>query len=399
MRLHRYRLCSLAVLTALLISFTAVFTSHAKTVEETIFDYLINKMGFNSAAACGILANIEKESSFNPTVYGDNDTSYGLCQWHGVRFTNLRRYCDEHSLDYTTVEGQLEFLNYELSSLPKIVKYMRSVADTADGAYDAAYYWCYNFEIPANREQNSILRGELARTKYWPIFGNSGIPADEGPYETWKVTETKVNVRTGPGTTYPVATIWTKDSEVHITEISVLDSGEIWGKTRLGWSDMSYMTYVSGALYTVNYRTGCASVIPDVPVRFGEEHVLVSSDELMRHGYTFVGWSVGGGETLAPGERVMIKGNITVSGIWERNPDVTLIRGDANCDTGINARDISIIMKYLVGTEVPISLPCADADMNGKINARDISLLMKVIMGSASVEPTVSAEDEASWAS
>lgn len=396
MRLHRYKFRILCVITALVMSLGTVFTSSAKSVEETIFDFLINRMDFNSAAACGVLANIEKESSFNPNIYGDNGTSYGICQWHASRFTNLKRYCEEHSLDYTSLEGQLEFLNYELSALPKILNYLRSVSDTADGAYDAAYYWCYNFEIPANREQNSKLRGDLARTKYWPIFGGQTVVDNTVPFEIWQVNTDRLKVRTGPGTSYPQTSIWTRDSQIRITDVAFLDSGEIWGKTRLGWSDMSYMSYVSGALFSVSYHTGCASGISQTLVHTGENFVLPAALGLSRHGYSFAGWSVGG-KVLSPGSALKINGNITVKGLWERNPSVALIKGDANCDKLINSKDVIITMRYMLGSDVPICHPCADIDGNGRINARDIIMLMRVMLRSVTIEPEVSAEEETMW--
>lgn len=395
MRFRKHWHGLLAVVTAVVISFSAVITSHAESVEETIFDYLVNRMGFNSAAACGILANIEKESAFNPTIYGDNGTSYGICQWHNTRFTNLRTYCDDHSLDYTTLEGQLEFLNHELSTLPRIRDYLHSVEDTEAGAYDAAYYWCYYFEIPANRVENSKLRGELAKTKYWPVYGGSVI--DEGPFEVWQVTVDKLNVRTGPGTSYTVSTSLTRDTQVHITEIRVISPDEIWGKSRIGWSSLSHMSYVSDTLFAVNYRTGCASKMPSVPVHFRQSYVLPDAQALAKYGHTFRGWSIDGAELSEPGSVVEITGDVTVSGVWERDLSVQLILGDANCDANVNALDITAIMKYLVGYDTPVSLPCADMDRNGNINARDITSLMKVILQGASVDPVVSAEDEARW--
>ena len=56
--------------------------------QDKIFNYL-KSQGFNNAAISGILANIEYESGFKTTLYGDGGTSYGLCQWHQGRFTRL----------------------------------------------------------------------------------------------------------------------------------------------------------------------------------------------------------------------------------------------------------------------------------------------------------------------
>ena len=48
---------------------------------------------------------------------------------------------------------------------------MKSYANSAQGAYDAAYRWCYDFEVPANRASVAVTRGNSAKTKYWPIYG------------------------------------------------------------------------------------------------------------------------------------------------------------------------------------------------------------------------------------
>lgn len=142
------------------------------TNQEKVFTYLTSKLGLNAAAACGIMANIERESSFNPAASGGGGKYYGICQWGGSRKTALIDFCKAQGLDYTTLEGQLAFLQHELvNSYGKVYTYMQSVANTAQGAYDAGYYWCYHFERPGNIEATSAKRGELARDKYWPIYG------------------------------------------------------------------------------------------------------------------------------------------------------------------------------------------------------------------------------------
>ena len=56
----------LITLLAVIMVFTAVpvasmaATTKAETI-RIIFDFLVDEMGLNSAAACGVLANIEKE--------------------------------------------------------------------------------------------------------------------------------------------------------------------------------------------------------------------------------------------------------------------------------------------------------------------------------------------------
>ncbi|MCD8218213.1 MAG: phage tail tip lysozyme [Clostridiales bacterium] len=146
--------------------------------ELIIFEYLVDTAGFSVAAACGILANIYSESAFNCNAKGDYDssgnyTSYGLCQWHASRLTSLKNYCSSNGLDYTTVEGQLAYLVYELQTSAyktKVYDRLMSVSDDADGAYWAAYYWCYYYEIPANYASVAETRGSLAMNYFWTEY-------------------------------------------------------------------------------------------------------------------------------------------------------------------------------------------------------------------------------------
>ncbi len=135
-----------------------------------IYNYLTTTMGFNHAAACGILANIQMESGFNPLALGDGGTSYGICQWHNERFNSLISYCNSIGLDYNTLDGQLANLNRELSGGYSSIKaYIMGVPDTQQGAYDAGYYWCVYFEIPNNATSHGALRGNLAANEYYPL--------------------------------------------------------------------------------------------------------------------------------------------------------------------------------------------------------------------------------------
>lgn len=138
---------------------------------KTIYWFLRNEMGLNHAAACGVVANVQCESNFNPNSVGDGGTSYGICQWHAGRFSSLMSYCNSNGLDYNTLDGQLAFLKYELPALySSVYSYLQSVPDTEQGAYDAAYYWCMHFEMPADTVNRSIQRGNLARDYFTEEF-------------------------------------------------------------------------------------------------------------------------------------------------------------------------------------------------------------------------------------
>ena len=152
-------------------SFEQAVESGNYSNEELTFLYLTQEAGLNTAAACGVLANIKAESSFRPTALSSGGGSYGICQWTGSRRTRLQNYCENRGLDYTTLSAQLQFLEYELENYyPKVMNYLRAVDNTAQGAYDAGYYFCYHFEAPSNRASRSVTRGNSARDTYWPKY-------------------------------------------------------------------------------------------------------------------------------------------------------------------------------------------------------------------------------------
>lgn len=80
------------------------------------FDYFspVNMLG--PIGACGILAQIQGESSFDPSAIGDRDSAFGICQWHADRIALIKAGCgiDIHALpDFAT---QCEAIWFELNS-------------------------------------------------------------------------------------------------------------------------------------------------------------------------------------------------------------------------------------------------------------------------------------------
>lgn len=206
--------------------------------KATVYQFL-RKAGFNNAAVCGIMANIQCESNFNPgdkILDTNNLYSYGICQWNGSRFTRLKQ-C--RPTDYNTLNGQLNYLVYELERYyPKVYNYLRSVPNTAEGAYRAGHYWCYYFEIPANRTTVSVYRGNLAKNTYWPQYKSVGAVeiADKEPAAKISLSGCKVTLS---------ATTYTYSGKNKNPKVTVKDSA---GKT------------VSSSNYTISYPSGRKSV-------------------------------------------------------------------------------------------------------------------------------------------
>lgn len=168
-----------ALLTACMLASTLVLPSAAADSytgsdnERKVYEFAINKLGVNGAVASAILANIYSESGFRPTasaMESDGYISYGICQWHKGRYDALQSYCASNGLDYTTIEGQLEYLKYELENGERSAyNKIRGAENTAEGAYTASYNWAKYFErcSPIYFER----RAALARDSFWPIYG------------------------------------------------------------------------------------------------------------------------------------------------------------------------------------------------------------------------------------
>ena len=135
------------------------------TVKETVCLSLIES-GYSIDTVAGIMANMQRESNFNLHTIGDGGTSVGLVQWHSGRWDNLNNYCNQNIYN---AECQLNFMLYELKNNYKSV-YSYIIGNYS--AYDIAYKFCYNYEIPAARDTSCAKRGELARDTYISYVSN-----------------------------------------------------------------------------------------------------------------------------------------------------------------------------------------------------------------------------------
>lgn len=175
----------LALAAAVLLSISTLSPSlqaEAASNQQIVFEYLTDDLGYSVAAACGIMANISVESGYSPNA-GNSSGAYGLCQWMGSRRSRMRNWCSSNGFSSSSVEGQLAFLDHELqTSYPSVYYYLQSVENTSDGAYDAAYYFCYHYEAPANRGGQSSRRGSIAAGSLWAAYSKYAV-------DMWEDTE------------------------------------------------------------------------------------------------------------------------------------------------------------------------------------------------------------------
>lgn len=150
--------------------------------EARVYKYLTSTLRLKKAAALGIMANIEAESDYDPgLIEAGNHIGYGLLQWSYDRRTSLESYLDKNGFPKDSIEGQLQYMMVELNQTyyNHILKKLQGIADSAEGAYEAAYYFCKYYEVPADTEGQSVSRGSRARDTYWPMYSGLGAVVDQ----------------------------------------------------------------------------------------------------------------------------------------------------------------------------------------------------------------------------
>jgi hypothetical protein len=110
-----------------------------------IAKYLIGK-GYSKANASGIAGNIYVESRYNPLAVGDNGFSFGLAQWHKSRWEKLNEWAKKNSINPNTIQGQLEYLDWELKNT-ETNAYKKLIESKTP--YDSAFNFAKYFERPA----------------------------------------------------------------------------------------------------------------------------------------------------------------------------------------------------------------------------------------------------------
>ena len=288
--------------------------------ETIIYNFLKNEMNCNTATAVGILANIYCESSFRPTA-GWTDvnglTSYGICQWNGNRFTALKNYCSKNGYAYDSLEGQLNYLKYELNNGESNAwKKLQGIENSAQGAYTAGYNWARYFERCSSVYYDS--RGVLARDTYWKEYCNAAdIPVVPDTPVVTPTDSYEITYNANGGTGGPASQIKTVGKALTLTsEKPVGKSIEITFDANGGtcdtaskklnavfkcWNtkkDGTGFSYDPGASYT---REAAATLYAQ-----WEEMTLKELPAASREGYVFDGWYTKDGELITSNRTIMV---------------------------------------------------------------------------------------------
>lgn len=264
--------------------YVAVFVSgeelgaqSAQSVELECYTFFTTKMGLNSAAACGILANIYNECAFKPnnlqqiyekklkytdetyTAAVDNGTyknfvhdsaGYGLVQftWWELK-RDLLAYARKKGKSIGDTQTQLEYLQISLGA--KRTSDMKKIPNTANGAYQAGKYFCDEYEKPGLKEQ-PVARARLARDTFWPKYKNAYARAKTGLPNALEAPELASLTPTAAGLRF----VW--NGREGATKYRVFRKGETGSWVRLGdTAQLSWTDETAASGKTWSYTVYC----------------------------------------------------------------------------------------------------------------------------------------------
>jgi hypothetical protein len=158
---------------------------------DTVYTYLTGTLGLNTAAACGVMANMVYESRFSASL--TSGKYLGILQWdYNTVGSNsgysMSSWLEENGYELTSLSGQLAYLKYHLTEskdykCADTYSTLTSTSNSADGAYNAGYYFCYYYERPSNKASASTARGNLASQVLYKVYGPQETVTETPPAE------------------------------------------------------------------------------------------------------------------------------------------------------------------------------------------------------------------------
>ena len=165
-------------------SSNALTLDQMKVNAHYVFQSLLQS-GFTLNAICGMLGNMQAESTINPgrwqsdRVGGDpSGHGYGLVQW--TPYTKYTEWATSEGYDYSTMDSNLARINYEvLNGLQWIATSsynmtFRQFRESTESPEYLAAAFVYNYERPASYDHVSY-RQQCARY-WWDYLGGGDIP-------------------------------------------------------------------------------------------------------------------------------------------------------------------------------------------------------------------------------
>jgi hypothetical protein len=151
---------------------------------QYILDYLTPK-GWTKNAICGMLGNMQSESTINPAIWqsldsGNLDGGFGLVQW-----TPASKYIDwanANGLPYEEMDSNLARILYEVENNIQWINgnmTFKEFTTSTDTPYNLAMNFLSSYERPANPDQPN--RGNQAQYWFDNLDGNGSVTPTPTP--------------------------------------------------------------------------------------------------------------------------------------------------------------------------------------------------------------------------
>ena len=151
-----------------------------ETNARFVYNYMLG-WGWSPTAICGMLGNMETESTINPGIWqnldeGNTSLGYGLVQW--TPSTKYTSWCSDRGLDPSRMESALARIEWELQNGEQYYAtdaYPLTFAQFKTSSESAAYLaqaFLLNYERPAHQTQPA--RSTQAEKWYNLLKGSEG---------------------------------------------------------------------------------------------------------------------------------------------------------------------------------------------------------------------------------
>ena len=138
-------------------------------IQKEIYEYLTKVKKLSDIQALGLMANINRESSFVPSIINTSSGATGLFQWLGARATAMKKSVRDWQTNW---KGQIDYALSEPKNLSMVTpgEYQ---SKTFPSAIDASVWWADEWERPGIDVRSkheaylrSIPRGPTGSAKF-----------------------------------------------------------------------------------------------------------------------------------------------------------------------------------------------------------------------------------------
>ena len=167
-------------------------SAEQQAAAQKYMDYMVNEKGVSPKVAAGIIGNIAAESSFNPTIPGDNGNSFGLFQFNKKgEMPYLEKWAAANNRDIRDGFAQIDHV---LDQKNGRFKSMFERMEKASGPKEVATIFSDEYERPAAATANKARRTTVADEVHSGFLKQrESIAKSEAGYKPGAVQQTPVN--------------------------------------------------------------------------------------------------------------------------------------------------------------------------------------------------------------